>query len=166
MIFLKKSQFLIYKKLFRFSFYYFNNLNLYLSYNILLSFVKIIKFLISIKNFGIFLPNHFKINTENLFSIWVNGLITNFQVIKFYILKSFFLKKLPLILINLTENKIITVEIKKKNLPIINLNNNYFNSNYFIDYFFINNLTPYQITIDNVFFYFFLFRSIKSYQNV
>jgi hypothetical protein len=76
--------------------------------------------------------------------------------------KHFFLKKLPLILINLTNTKNIYKEIKIKNLPLINLMGTN-KSN--LDDFYLKNDCKIK-NLDVIYFYIILFNFIKKFKNV
>jgi hypothetical protein len=77
------------------------------------------------------------------------------------------LKKLPTIIINLTNDKTISLEVLKKNIPLINIfeiNNKLFNIKNRSDYFL--NKTNFSISLDNIFLFIKVFKFIKNYKNV
>ena len=117
---IKKNNFLIYVKLFKFKLF-FNNLKVLLNQNLILNFINIFKILLNFKNFGVFIPDSFDFKNNWIFSFWKKGFISNFVNLKWFFIKFIYLKKLPLILINLTNNKYISLESFNKKIPLINI---------------------------------------------
>ena len=156
-----------YKKLLSFTFIYLNlKKDLFIARSIY-PFLKIIKFLISSKNTGVFLPINFELNTQIFFSFWIDGFISNFKRSRWLFIRNFNLSTLPSVLLNFTENGNITKEIKHKQLPLINItgnNHNYIYADYFFkDTFFLDYYTNY---LDNIYFYIYLLKYLKRYKNV
>ena len=157
-----KNNILNYRKLFFFSFFYLSQKNSS-PFKILVSFIRIIKFLNCIQKFFIFLPSTFNMNTAIFQSCWMDGYITNFRHVRWHLLGFIRIQKLPSILLNLTSNLKISFEITKKKLPLISLyKNTYFYNDYSVtgnSFFFKNNL-------DHTYFFIFLLNFIKKFQNV
>jgi hypothetical protein len=55
---IKKNNYLIYVKLFKFKLF-FNNLKILINQNLILNFINIFKILLNFKNFGVFIPDSF-----------------------------------------------------------------------------------------------------------
>jgi hypothetical protein len=72
--------------------------------------------------------------------------------------------KLPFIILNLTKNKFIDIEIKLKKLPLINFNSFSIHLNY--DYFLENKLNIFKNNIDNIYYFIFLLKYINKFKNV
>lgn len=155
---------ILYKKLLNFSFIFFKVKNNLTKKNRSFTFIKIIKFLFSINNFNIFIDDSLIINDKLFISYWINGLITNFSTYKFNLFKKINIKKLSNIIINLTDNYIINIEIQKKKLPLIYLNKLNLNANF--DYYIKDNEMISINTLDNSFFFILLFKSFKKYKDV
>ena len=152
----KKKKILLYIKLFKFK-YLFSNINKFLNKNKIFNFIKIFKILINLKNFGIFIPEIFSFNSNWVYTFWKKGFISNFRMLRWFFLHKVFIKNLPLFLINLTSNNSICLEIKKKNIPLVNLLKVDFNKNN-------KNLYDYYLTDSNfIFNYDFLFFLIKTF---
>ena len=152
----KKKKSLLYIKLFKFK-YLFSNINKFLNKNKIFNFIKIFKILINLKNFGIFIPEIFSFNSNWVYTFWKKGFISNFRMLRWFFLHKVFIKNLPLFLINLTSNNSICLEIKKKNIPLVNLLKVDFNKNN-------KNLYDYYLTDSNfIFNYDFLFFLIKTF---
>lgn len=153
---IKKKKILLYIKLFKFK-YLFSNINKFLNKNKIFNFIKIFKILINLKNFGIFIPENFSFNSNWVYTFWKKGFISNFRMLRWFFLHKVFIKNLPLFLINLTSNNSICLEIKKKNIPLVNLLKVDFNKNN-------KNLYDYYLTDSNfIFNYDFLFFLIKTF---
>jgi hypothetical protein len=60
---IKKKKILFYIKLFKFK-YLFSNLTNFLNKKKIFKFIKILKILINLKNFGIFIPENFSFNSN------------------------------------------------------------------------------------------------------
>ena len=152
----KKKKILLYIKLFKFK-YLFSNINKFLNKNKIFNFIKIFKILINLKNFGIFIPEIFSFNSNWVYTFWKKGFISNFRMLRWFFLHKVFIKNLHLFLINLTSNNSICLEIKKKNIPLVNLLKVDFNKNN-------KNLYDYYLTDSNfIFNYDFLFFLIKTF---
>jgi len=154
------KNFFNYKKFINFSFFIFHNFHR--SYKNIYYFSKIFNFIYFSKNFKVFLEENFDLNDNIFISFWKNGLISNFKVFRWCLLKNFFLKGLSSIIINLTDIKNINKEIKTKNLPLISLTS--FKTDKSNDFYIhinskINN-------IDNVYFYIILLKTISKHKNV
>jgi len=160
----KKKTLILYIKLFRFKLF-FNNSRSLLNQFSFLNFLKIFKFLKNLKNFGVFIPEIFFFQNNWIFSFWKKGFISNFKTLKWFFVKLFFCKKLPSLIINLTENNYISKEVKNKNIPLINFfkisTNNKKNLG---DYFLYN--VGFLVNIDILFFFIKVFKFIKFYKNV
>ena len=160
----KKKTLILYVKLFRFKLF-FNNSRSLLNQFSFLNFLKIFKFLKNLKNFGVFIPEIFFFQNNWIFSFWKKGFISNFKTLKWFFVKLFFCKKLPSLIINLTENNYISKEVKNKNIPLINFfkisTNNKKNLG---DYFLYN--VGFLVNIDILFFFIKVFKFIKFYKNV
>ena len=153
-------------KLFKFK-NFFNNLTFLINQPQIFNLLKIIKILIFLKNFTIFIPEILNIKSNWIFSIWKKGFISNFLNLKWFFNNTYFLKKLPTIIINLTDNKTISLEVLKKNIPLINIfkiNNKLFNIKNLGDYFL--NKNNFSMTLDNIFLFINIFKFIKKYKNV
>ena len=155
----------IYIKLLKFKIF-FNNNNIKITNIIFFHIIKILKILINIKNFGVFIPEKFYYKNNWIFNFWKKGLVTNFKIMKWYYVKYLFIKKFPSFLINLTSNNNISLEINKKKIPFINLFKTYKYKN-------IKNLGDFflytynsLITIDIIYFFIKIFKYIKTYKNV
>jgi len=161
---IKKNNFLIYFKLFKFKLF-FNNLKVLLNQNLILNFINIFKILLNFKNFGVFIPDSFDFKNNWIFSFWKKGFISNFKILKWFFINFFFSKKFPSLIINLTENNFISKEVKNKNIPLINFfkisKNNKKNLG---DYFLYD--VGFLVNIDILFFYIKVFKFIKFYKNV
>jgi len=162
-----KTNKIIFLKLFKFKLFFNNTKNL-LNNNQIFNFIKIFKLFLNLKNFGIFIPDTFFIESNWIFSFWKKGFISNFKLMRWYFLDFFFLKKLPCFLINLTNNNIISKEIKKKDFPLINifkiiLHKKNTNKN-IGDYFLYN--SGFLLNLDLLFFFIKLFHFFKKYKNV
>jgi hypothetical protein len=154
-----KNNLFFYKKFLTFNFLFsFKKIKLYLNFHY---FLKVFNFIYQSKRIKIFIPENFNINNDLYISFWKNGFISNFNVIKWCFLNILFIKKLPLILINLTNIKNIYKEIKIKNLPLINL---MFNKSDFDDFFLINDIKIKNLDI--TYFYIILFNFIKKFKDV
>lgn len=155
--------YLFYKKLFSFSFIYIHKYSMFSIKKNLNSFFKIIKFLNSINFFGVFIPYFFSITNNLFFSFWMNGFISNFSIYKWYIIDVNPINFLPYVLINLTFNLNISVEIKNNQRPFISLLSP---SGIYEDFFFSNNLYVKQFVChyDTIYFFIFLFNFIKVYK--
>lgn len=159
--------FFFYKKFFIFSFLYLNCNKFCITYKTIYSSLNILKFLSLNSNFGIFLPTYFKINSSIFYSFWIDGFISNFKVIRWFFIEIFNLKYLPVILFNFTEVFSITLEIKNKQLPLINLTS--FNFNYlYSDYSFKGLFNKEKKTnqYDNIYFFIFIFKHLKYYKKI
>lgn len=154
-----------YIKLFKFKIFFKNN-KIQASNLLFINIIKMFKLLLNIKNFGIFIPDNILYVKSWIYNFWKKGLITNFKFMKWYFIKNHFLKKLPYFLINLTINNNISIEIKKKKIPFINLfkenlfNNNKIRADYFLYQFKSN------ISLDIIFFFIKTLSYIKKYKNV
>lgn len=162
---IKNKKIILYIKLFKFKLFY-NDLNFFFTQFKILNFLKFFKIFLFLKSFGIFIPDIFKFKNNWIFSFWKKGFITNYLNLKWFFFQNTNIKKLPFILINLTAEKSISSEIKKKKYPLvhfskINYNNCKKNTS---DYFFSENYL-----IPNLDFYYFLiltFSYLKNYKNV
>jgi hypothetical protein len=151
------------KKFFKFKFFYFNEKKriIFINRNFY-HFLILIYFLTNIKKFIIFLPKNFNINNITYISFWKRGLISNFKQFRWRFIKFFFLSKnLPFLLINLTNKKEINIEIKRKNVPLIN----FFQQNK-IDFFFSKKSILKLNRLDNTYMNLILLNYIKRYRNV
>lgn len=155
---------ILYKKLLNFSFFYFKIKNNFINKDRSFTFLKIIKFLFNVNNFNIFVDENLTINNKIFISYWINGLITNFSMYKFHLAKKLNMKILSNIIINLTDNYIINIEIQKKKLPLIYLNR--LNDNMQFDYYIKDNHNISNNTLDNTFFFILLFKIFKKYKDV
>lgn len=160
----KNNIFIVYKKLLNFSFFFFNVKKKRLTYSLSINFFKIIKILFYINNFKIFIKNNFDFYDNVFIPFWINGFVTNFNSSKWIFFKKLRIKKLPNILINLTGNCVIDIEIQKKKLPLINLNN--MDENINADYFITDMYSLDYNCLDHTFFFVLLFKSFKDYRNV
>jgi len=162
---IKKNNFLIYVKLFKFKLF-FNNLKILINQKLILNFINIFKILLNFKHFGVFIPDSFDFKNNWIFSFWKKGFISNFVNLKWFFIKFIYLKKLPLILINLTSNKYISLESFNKKIPLINLFqiNKLSKKKNLGDYFLhdFGNI----INLDVTFFYLKIFSYLKKYKNV
>ena len=162
---LKNKSLLFYLKLFKFKLFLKISKE-FINQNKIYNFIKILKFLFNLKNFGIFIPKIFNIKNNWIFSFWKKGFISNFKFLKWYFINFFFFKKIPSILINLTIDNEISLEIFKKKIPLINIYKyNYITKKKNIgDYFFFEkgNL----LNIDLLFFILKILKYIKIYKNV
>lgn len=162
----KNKKMNIYLKLFKFK-NFFNNINFLINQPQIVNLFKIFRILMFLKNFIIFIPQILNIKSNWIFSIWKKGFISNFFNLKWYFNNIYFLKKLPTIIINLTNDKTISLEVLKKNIPLINIfeiNNKLFNIKNRSDYFL--NKTNFSISLDNIFLFIKVFKFIKNYKNV
>lgn len=162
---IKKKKILFYIKLFKFK-YLFSNLTNFLNKKKIFKFIKILKILINLKNFGIFIPENFSFNSNWIYTFWKKGFISNFRMLRWFFFYKIFLKKLPLFLINLTSNNSICLEIKKKNIPLINLLDVDLNKNNknLYDYYLSDN--KFLFNYDFLFFLIKTFSYLKKYKNV
>jgi hypothetical protein len=87
-------------------------------------------------------------------------------MLRWFFFYKIFLKKLPLFLINLTSNNSICLEIKKKNIPLINLLDVDLNKNNknLYDYYLSDN--KFLFNYDFLFFLIKTFSYLKKYKNV
>jgi len=155
---------LSYRKLFSFSYVYIHRYSILNIKKDLTIFLKIIKFLNTLKTFGIFLPASFSVLNETFFSFWVPGCISNFGTYKWYLVDIVPLGFLPYILINLTPDINISLEIKNSQRPLLSIFND--NSNIYEDFFFQNNsfINYFSIHYDTVYFFLFMFNFLKAYR--
>lgn len=109
----KNKNLIFYVKLFKFKLFY-NDLNFIFNQFNFLNFFKIFKIFLNLKSFGIFIPEIFKIKNNWIFSFWKKGFITNHFNLKWFFAKDTTIKILPFLLFNLTTEKSISIEIKKK----------------------------------------------------
>ena len=163
---IKNTNFFFYKKFIYFTFFY---LNIYLNntiiYKLIYNFINTLKFLFFVKNFNIFIPKNIHLNKSLFYSIWKSGFITNFKIVRWHFVQKLSVKKLSLIIINLTANEYITTEIKLYHLPLLNFINNHFNNNYFYDYFLhTNNNYFFKNHLDNIMYYLLLFKSLNFFK--
>jgi len=161
----KKTKISFYIKFFKFKIFIFK-LDLRINKNIHINTIKIFKLLLNINNFGVFINKNLKIENNWIFPFWKNGFISNFLNLRWYFIHFFFLKKLPIFIINLTQNPIISLETINKNIPLIN----FFKTSAFTkkknigDYFFSNFF--FFKSLDNIFFIIKILKYIKKYKNV
>jgi hypothetical protein len=149
-------------KLFNFSIFLLNIQERF--YKNIYNFLQILKFILLVKNFNIFLPTNFKLNNFIFFSLWIDGFITNFKILRWKYFKLLKSKYLSNILINLTWNECISSEIKKKKIPLISLNNSHSFNKYYFDYALTEGNLFLKNNIDNIYYYIFLFSTLKLYK--
>jgi hypothetical protein len=86
--------------------------------------------------------------------------------LKWFFIKFIYLKKLPLILINLTGNKYISLESFNKKIPLINIFQvNKLSKKKNLGDYFLHNFGD-VINLDVTFFYLKIFSYLKKYKNV
>ena len=123
-----------YFKLFKFTFlFYLRRSILKLDFLVFYSYLKLIKFLFSIQAFSGFVPDWFSIRNPILISFWVNGFVTNYAFNKWFVLGTKAPRILPCVLLNLTDNLLVTREIKTKNNPTVDFL--FSSSPFYFDYF-------------------------------
>ena len=161
----KKTKISFYIKFFKFKIFMFK-LDLKINKNIHINSIKIFKLLLNINNFGVFINKNLKIESDWIFPFWKNGFISNFLNLRWYFIQFFFLKKLPIFIINLTQNSIISLETINQNIPLINFfkissftKNKNIGDYFFSNFYFFKNL-------DNIFFIIKILKYIKKYKNV
>ena len=158
-----------FQKLIYFSLWFLNKVQSHELLNVFYNFLKIIKFLITIKKFNVFLPLNFNLNNSIFLSLWIDGFISNFKVLKWAFLKKIKIKKLSPILINLTKNQNINTEIKVKKYPFISFNYNEDSDYFYFDYFLYKNKSSkalFNNNVDITFYYIFLLDFLKKYKPV
>jgi hypothetical protein len=133
-------------------------------YKNIYNFLQIIKFSLLVKNFNIFLPVNFNINTFSFFSLWIDGFITNFKILRWSYYKFLKCRYLSNILINLTWNEGISTEIKSNQIPLISLNNKHNFNNYYYDYTLTETCFFLKNNIDNMYYYILLFNVLKKWK--
>ena len=161
----KKNKFLVYKKIFKFKKFFLNSNNELFSNKKMLNFIKIFKILTNLKHFGIFFPSNFEFNNNWIFAFWKKGFVSNFRLIRWFFINKIFVKTLPNFLINLTLNNDISLEIKKKEIPLINLKKFKIDSKFY-DYYLNNNYNKEILNFDYLFFLIKTFNFLKNYKNV
>ena len=161
----KLKKIIIYNKLFKFKFCFLHFKTNFFNFSIF-NTIKIFKILINLKNFGVFIPEIFDIQSNWIFSFWKKGFISNFICLKWYFVNKIFLKYLPIFFINLTIKKEIAFEIINKKIPLINIfkKQTFDNKKNLGDYFFKD--AGFLIRIDLIYFYIKTFIFLKKYKNV
>ena len=161
----KNKKFLVYKKFLKFkTFFLCSNIEI-LSNKKVLNFIKIFKILTNLKHFGIFFPSNFEFNNNWIFAFWKKGFVSNFRLSRWFFINKIFVKTLPNFLINLTLNNDISLEIKKKEIPLINLKKFKIDSKSY-DYYLNNNYNKEILNFDYLFFLIKTFNFLKNYKNV